>query len=124
MKKVTIYTGATFGIQKYEGTLVDCGTKKYAQYDNAPFVAYIPKGKRKTTGFIKGYKPYILIVEGFGHPAPDDMFLPPIISETGVAVSKTRYSCFDDKYSHDFDAKIAEHLKTCVVIMDNRFTQK
>lgn len=73
---VTMYiAGEFFGnIQKLECKLVAHGTKKYAQYNNAPFVNFIPKGKRSLRGVIKSFQPYILILDGTGHPEPETVW--------------------------------------------------
>lgn len=123
-KKITVYFDTTFGVAQIEAVLVTCGVRKYAQYDAAPFVEYIPKGKRSARVYIKGYKPYLLILEGHGHPKPEDMFLPPVMSESGLAVSRTKYASFDDRWQSDFDKKIETYLETCKVLFDYRFTKK
>ena len=105
--KVTIYTTSKFfgSVVKHKGTLISHGRAKYAQYDAAPFVRYVPMGKRKPVGFVKGYKPYLLIVEGWNAPEPGGMFAEPEHKD-GVTVKQSRYACFDDQYKQDFDALI------------------
>lgn len=121
---VTIYTSGEFfgSINKYEGKLVECGTKQYAQYDHAPYVFFIPKGKRKARGFVKGYQPWIVIVKGVGHPTPPDMFTAPRMSESGMMVKESRYSSFDDRYKTEFNPVIDQLIaeKPELVIMDIR----
>ena len=122
---VTIYVSGAFGVQKYQGSLVDFGTRKYAQYDSAAYYSYIPKGKRKPLGCIQGYHPYIVILEGVNHPAPADPFNAPVISNYDcgdVTCKKTRYGSFDDRYLTEFDSKIEEYLKNQNVLMDIRHT--
>jgi len=128
MKKdqVTIYrSGEMFGsIFKTEGTLIECGLQKYAQYDAAPFVKFIPKGKRTGRGFVQGYKPYVVILKGVNHPEPQGMFK--TIRETDeVTVRQSIYSSFDDRWKTDFDEVLNAYLEKnpdCV-IMDVRHTQ-
>lgn len=107
--KVTIYTTSEFfgSVVKREGTLISHGRMKYAQYDNAPFVRFVPRGKRKEAGIVKGYRPYIVIVEGWEAPDPGGMFTEPV-QENGFTVKKSRYSAFDDAYKTDFDAVLAK----------------
>jgi hypothetical protein len=111
MNKSTIYFKSGFGnIVKLEVKLLGHGTKKYAQYSAAPFVQYIKKRARKPTGFIQTYRPNIVIVDGWGHPEPDSMFLEPEISSTGLAVSKGRYTAFDESWQNDFDLMFDKYV--------------
>ena len=107
--KITVYTTSEFfgSVVKYEGKLVEYGRKKYAQYDSAPYVHFIPKGKRKTFGIIKGYKPYLLIVEGWDAPEPDS-FLGEAKESGDVVVRQSRYRSFNEGYTKDFDELIAK----------------
>jgi hypothetical protein len=119
---ITIYQTAGFmGVQKYEGKLVDFGTKKYAQYDNAPFISYIPKGKRKAIGFIKTYQPYIVVIEGHNHLDTLDAFKAPVITP-GLIVKQSKYLSFDERYKTDFDGLLTEYIKDKKIIMDVRHT--
>ena len=122
---VTVYTSSSFGISKFEGKLVDFGTTKYAQYNAAPFIKYVPKGKRNVRGFVKTYQPYIIIIKGVNHPEPADAFTAPktTVYEMGVVTSRmSRYSSFDERYKTEFDAKISEYLQSQTVLMDVRHT--
>lgn len=112
MSKVTIYTTSEFmgNVCKYEGTLIEHGTRKYAQYDNAPYVDFVPRGKRKPLRIQKAYKPYLLIVEGWGAPEPEPMCTP----QGGMS----KYSSFDDGWRRDFNALI--EASGCVIIADYR----
>jgi hypothetical protein len=100
------------GIIKCEGKLVDHGTQKYAQYDAAPFVNFIPKGKRNVRGFVQAeYKPSLLILAGHGHPEPDSMFGVETPNEAGTAfTSRSRYMSCDPRWQSDFDARIDAYL--------------
>lgn len=108
MEKVTIYTTSEmFGsVQAHRGKLVEYGRKKYAQYDQAPFVIFIPKGKRNPCKIIKGYRPYLLIIKGHDTPDPEGMF-DKTTSRTEqdgkVFIQNSKYSSFDDRYKIDFD---------------------
>ncbi len=61
-KQVTIYSKSSFGVNKFEGKILEFGQQPYAQYPNATFVKFIPKGKRKPYGFIEELWPIF-----FGH---------------------------------------------------------
>lgn len=124
----TIYVTSEFmgNVNKIECKLIQHGKRPYAQYDDATFVYYIPKGKRNQSAFVKGYKPYVLILKGHGHPSPEELFsvsLPP--SSTGLKSSTSKYMSFDDRYKTDFDAVIDGYLteKPDLVIADYRCTK-
>jgi len=123
MKKlVTIYHAGVFGIQKIEATLVEHGIRPYAQYTKAAFVKYIPKGKRKPTGFIVGYHPYIVIIDGHGHIDPQDALTKPNDIGNGMTTSMTRFASFDERYKTEFDANLTEYIQDKTVLMDVRHT--
>lgn len=126
-QKVTIYTTSEFmgSVVKREGILVDFGIRKYAQYNKAPFVNYIPTGKRKQTGFIKGFNPYLVILKGFNNPDPESMMNKGTTDANGTTISQSRYLSFDDRYKTDFDSVLNEFIKNNpdAVLMDVRHTQ-
>ncbi len=107
--EVTIYTTSEFfgSVVKYQGKLISHGTRQYAQYKDAPFVEYIPKGKRNIARIQKSYKPYLLIVKGYNTPDPQGMFAE-AKANNGVIIKESLYSSFDDRYKTDFD-KILEN---------------
>lgn len=108
---VTIYINGGFGnIVKYEGKLIEYGNRKYAQYDNASFASFVPKGKRKAVGFIKTSHSTMLILPGYNHPEPDSMFGEAKIDENGTSIRESRYMSFDSRFATDFDAKIDGYL--------------
>ena len=125
--KATLYTTTeSFGnVVKREITLLTHGFQKYAQYDKAPFVEYIPKGKRKPVKITKGYKPTILILSGHGHPEPEDLYVVVDNSEGHVTVSKTKYFSFDERLVTDFDATIDVYIESGkgTVLADYRYTK-
>ena len=104
MTKVTIYTTSEFfgSVVKYEGTLIEHGTKKYAQYEQAPFVTFIPKGKRKALSFVKAYNPYLIICQGWDCPEPGGMFGESHV-KGDVIIKASKYASFDDQYKTDFN---------------------
>ena len=65
---VTIYASGYLGVRKHEGRLIEHGTRKYAQYNNAPYVHFIPKRKRRARAITGDYRPYIVVLKGHGHP--------------------------------------------------------
>ena len=124
--QITVYwTGEFFGsVIKKEGTLIEHGTRKYAQYNNAPFVKMIPARKRNGVMIAKEYNPFILVLEGVGHPEPEGMWKSsqPV---NGVTVTESRYSSFDDRWVTDFDKMIDAYVaeNKVKVIADYRYTK-
>lgn len=108
-------------VVKTEAKLIEVGRKNYAQYDNAPYVVFIPKGKRKPFVTRATSYPYLLVIEGHGHPEPADM-LGEGKTENGVTIRQSTYSSFDEAYKTDFDAIINPYLTDKNVIVDVRQT--
>lgn len=125
--QITVYwTGEFFGsVIKKEGTLIEHGTRKYAQYNNAPFVKMIPAGKRNPVLIAKEYKPFILVLEGTGHPEPQSMWKESNTPVAGVTVTEAKYSSFDDRWDTDFDKMIDAYIEEIGVnvIADYRHTK-
>jgi len=122
--KITIYSTSDFmgNVTKIEGTFNDMGQKDYAQYNAAPFITFTPRGKR--TAYIKRatYNPYLLVIEGWGHPQPADFLNEGTTDANGTTVRESRYRSFDDGYKTDFDSIINPYLSGKDVIMDIRQT--
>ncbi len=112
MDKVTIFTRGGFGnILKVEAKLVEHGKRKYAQYDSVPFVKFVPKGKRKPVGIQCSYKPYVMILEGWGHELEPDGFYGSTEDRGDVQVRRSRYSSCDPQWEVDFDGKFNHYIK-------------
>lgn len=84
---------------------------KYAQYDNAVKVTFVPKGKRSRRGMMLTYKPDLIVLEGWGHSIEPDGFMNPVgIVEGPVTVTRSRYSSHDAGWQRDFEAKLNKYL--------------
>ena len=127
-EKVTIYAGSgMFGVHKIEGKLIAHGRKKFAQYDNAPFIHFVEKGKRTPKGYCEGYKPFFLILKGHGHPNPDDPFVTNDLDGVpGMVIKKSRYASCDSRYQTDFNALIDPYLNSHpgILLADYRHTSE
>lgn len=125
--QITVYWSGEFmgSINKQEGTLIQHGTRKYAQYNNAPFVEMVPAGKRKGIRISREYNPFILILEGTGHPDPQSMWGEITSSSPGITVRQAKYSSFDDRWETDFDQMIDGYVaqNNVKVIADYRHTK-
>lgn len=109
----TLYARGSFGaLVKIEcrSILVEIGP--WAQYSEAVKVRLVAKGKRLEKGFTEGFRPFVLVVDGWGHPDPESF----LASARPAAVSQ---------YQTDFDAFIAPHLEqnSTRVLLDRRYTK-
>lgn len=123
-KKVTIYLRGMFGISAKKASLLEVGTSKYAQYDHAPFIRFVPKGKRKVHVWHGTDNPgFGLIVNGWDAPEPDDA-LGEADTSGHFTVRKTRYLSFAQEYVDEFNAKIDPLIESgdVEVIVDFRGT--
>ena len=67
--KGTIYDlDPFFGYRRAEGRDISHGTWSVAQFRNAVFVRFTPRGKRKQTSVGSTSHPSIVVLEGWGHP--------------------------------------------------------
>lgn len=111
-EKVTVYYTSEFlgNIVKHEGKLLETGRKKYAQYDSAPYVNFIPKRKRNAVQIMKTFQPYILVVRGWDAPDPEE-HMKVISASKDCVVSQSKYRSFDKRYKTDFNSIIDEAIK-------------
>lgn len=125
-RKVTIYTAGAFGIVKTEAKLHEHGMREYAQYESVPYVRYTEKGKRKVTGFVKTYKAYLVIVDGWDNPNPDDPFEVVEGKVGDLECKRTRFGSFDSGIVTEFDEKIEGWMKQNKekVVFDKRWTKE
>lgn len=123
-RKVTIYRKSEFGMgyHKIECRKFAFEHTKYAQYDNAVAVAFVQKGKRKARGFYETSYPSCVVLEGHGHPDPDDPMTAPVETDTGCVVRQSRFSSFDPAWDEEFNAKIERYLAEsgATVVLDTR----
>jgi len=121
--KVTIYSRSEMmgNIIKIEAHLVAHGRKRYAQHHNAPFMTFIPKRKRIGRTLHKGYDPYFIIIEGWGHPEPGSMWLPTDHSGS-LPVKRGKHSGCSPNWVKDFEADLGAYLASdkVTVIADYR----
>ena len=123
--KATIYATGEFmgGINKIECYLLKHEHQKYAQYDKAVYIEFIPKGKRKARYFLTGHEPFYLILKGWNLPNPEDSFKIQS-SSNGTIVKKSKYCSHDKRYRTEFNALINPLLKDFEIIHDYRHTTK
>jgi len=112
-KKVTYYFQGEFGmgIRKVEGRLVDIEVRKWAQYSCSPSIKMIPKRKRLIREYRQTYKPFFLVLDGYGHPDLDDGYIKLESSVPGVTVKKSKYTSFDPRWKEEAGSTLDQYLQ-------------
>lgn len=125
-RKVTIYYTSSMGgfPNRLEGYLVEHSLTDYAQYKQVPQITFIPKGKRNSIRFIKGYKPFYLILEGWNTPQLDENQAFNISENNGFKVMESKYLSYDERYIYDFNRFINPLLEKEIIIADYRYTKE
>lgn len=124
--KATLYfRGEFFGnINKVEVREVETFRAAYAQYPAAPHAVFVPKGKRTKRGVVQGYKPSLVILEGWGHVDPATFLGEPEEDKVvGLTVTKSRYSACAPEWETEFNAALSAYLEAnpqVVVVADYR----
>jgi len=110
-KPVTVYFMGEFGMGliKVEGKLKALDTKKYAQYNNAPFIDLVPSKKRKTRRFMQTYDPYMVVLEGIGHPDPNDN-MEELSNDGDLIVSQSRHLSFSSEWKSEGDTLLDNYI--------------
>jgi hypothetical protein len=115
-KQTTFWNCVLYLASEFMGDIVrrDCRSVtitegvKYAQYNNAIKVEYMPKTARKRRGFYQTYNPFLVVLRAEDAVDPDSMTGPETPgSNPDVTVSVSRYLCFDDRWKSDFVAALA-----------------
>jgi len=113
-KKATIYLtteGISLGnVHKLEVREVEVIRKPWAQYPSAVQCKYLLPRKRNWSGRTGSYKPYIVVLEGWGHPDPDSPWVT-IKEDSEVSVSESKYFSCSDGWETDFDRKLTSYLE-------------
>ena len=114
--KVTVYICGAFGYNKVEATEFSSELGPFAQYKAAVKYQYKPKGKRKLVGAVQSYKPSLLVLDGWGHPDPNDA-----LSPVGIGM-QSRYLSFDPAYATEFSSMINTYIaeRGVTVVADYR----
>jgi hypothetical protein len=121
--KATLYMRGEFlgNIHRIECTAARITVGPYAQHTGAVSALWVPRGKRAVRGTVQGYRPSLLVLEGWDHPAPDSPFVHDY-SADGVDVSRGRHSACSDGWQSDFDRMIDAYLAkgTALILADHR----
>jgi len=123
--RCTVYTRSEFmgNIVKRECRSAEVARVPYAQYADAIQVKIVKKGARRARGWTITYHPYLLILDGHGHPEPAGMMDGGrvIRAGDGVTVIQSAHASHDDAWAQDFDALIEGHIaKGARILYDAR----
>jgi len=107
--KATVFLKNEFfgNINKVEVKDLEIKKGKYAQYDEAYYLTFVPKGKRKRRGtVVYGRFAFVLVLEGQNKElTPMSMFGAAEEGNTpGVTIKKSRFTAFDDGFVTEFVA--------------------
>lgn len=115
MSKVTIYhKGAAGNILRTEGHLVRIDARETGGAD----VVFVKKGGRHEVAVMSYYSSFWLVVDGWGHPQPDDLFLPARETVTGCMVARGRYRSCDPAWVQDFMRSVGADLRPIAMYRD------
>lgn len=121
--RVTIYftneNGFMGDVKAIEATLVSHGRVKYAQYDGAISVVFRRPRQRLNRQIIATFRPYVLIVKGWGHEAPPSPWATKS-SEPGVVVQEGKHSAFSDNWVKDFETWLEGKIANMEIVADYR----
>lgn len=125
-QKITLFrtTEMGLGVVKDEGYLIAHGKSQYAQYNDCPFVEFVPKGKRNPVRIRKGYQPFILIAEGWDLQGMPSAFTKE--EGQGCTISRSRHSAFSDEWITEFNNWINPFIAMgrIKVIADYRYNKE
>lgn len=98
-------------IRKVEAREAETWIGPYAQYARAVHCHFTPKGARRRRA-IEPEAPSgsLLVLSGWGHPAPASLFGDERETGTGVRVSTARHGAFSSSWRTEFDAMISAYL--------------
>lgn len=120
---VTICINGFLGVTIIEANMIAHGVRTWAQYVAAPYVDYVPKGKRKVLRWQGGYNPFCVVLAGHLKDRLDsDRFAPAETTQTSygqVSSSSALYSACDPRWQTDFNKRLAA-LPETVIIADYR----
>lgn len=102
------------GYRRTEGRNITHGTQRLAQYRNAVFVRFTPRGKRKQTSLGATSGPGIVVLEGWNHPNLgtavdlDDEWTD---ERFRYRIESPRYEFGSTEWEELFDSRLRRYLK-------------
>lgn len=109
--KCTLYFAGLMGVAKMEAREASTEVRPFAQYARGVFCKFKRARERNPRGFVQSFQPSLLILEGWGHPAPDGIFPEETTrTEGGVTTQRGRYSACDPRWRSDFNGQIDAYI--------------
>jgi hypothetical protein len=117
----TIYLPSAFGHVKVEARNVQARIAPYAQHREAVSITWVPKGKRKARVVIvtpvNGELPLVAVLKGHGFASPPDPFETVETNDRGMAVSRTRATCFDPSFAEEAAQTVKAQIARGAVVL-------
>lgn len=110
-QKVTIVMIGAMGYHVIEASAIEHGRKQWAQYPNAPWMKWIPKGARKLRGVIEGNAPFFVILKGWGLKVPEcQQWIEQPQTNPAFSVREGKYSMFDERWRVEMNAAVDQAI--------------
>jgi hypothetical protein len=108
-RRVTLYVMTLFGFgrRRIEATHLQVTRGAYAQYSDAFFVRFKPRGSKLLRQITETYQPNLVALLGWEHPD-----LQEIMEKVESAVEKSKYVSADARWEHEFDATLRFYIET------------
>ena len=119
--KATLYIAGLVGYKRIEGKDLKWEIGPHAQFRKAIVISFVPKGKRRRFNIRLTRSPYSIVLDGWGHPEPPDIFDDPRELQHGVAKKAKHVAC-DSAYDREFNDFLAKYTEEsgCIVLADFR----
>ena len=109
-EKATLYLAGLWGYDRVEASDVTWRFQKHVQFPNAARLEYTVRGKRKRQTAIVTTVP-VVVLDGWGHPAPPPMYGPPTTTGRDYTTQKSRRLSCDSEWQTEFDAFLYGYLQ-------------
>ena len=97
MTQATILVGGMFGYRQTQVLDLEVTIVEHAQYRSAVRYTYVERGKRKRVGFVEGYRPTLVVLDGW-----QTIELADPMKATGPTSSITRHASCSDAWDVEF----------------------
>lgn len=109
--ELTIYAlseSVGLGYSRIEAKKIETWIAPYAQYNNAVYLRYTPRGKRKARQLVQS-DPNAVILHGWNHPEPEKWDM--VKESEEVTVKTGKFSAFDPAWRVLFNSWIVDYVK-------------
>lgn len=124
-KAATLYIQSKLGnIYKVEAREVEVLRRQFDKWPSAVDCHFKAPNKKNWHRYRQGYRPYLVILDGWGHPNPPPEWID-IKEDSECSVSQTRHSSCSEQWIANFDVWLSNYLKnnpSVKVLGDYRYT--